>query len=72
MGGCRLSVVKCVETGVLLLGLGFMTEFLHSYILFLNSLHVSPTYTILHFEHVIKYMMLLISHVILFGRLMHW
>ena len=48
------SVVKCLDTGVLLVGFGFETECLCSYILFLNSLQVSPTYIILHFLQVIR------------------
>ena len=35
--------VKCLETGVILFSLGWLTECLCSYILFLNGLLVSPT-----------------------------
>ena len=66
---CPLSV-KCLDTGVILLSLGFFTERMCSYILDLNARPVSPTYYLLHFLHVIRYTMSLSSQLIKFGNLL--
>ena len=59
------SVEKCLDTGVDVEL--FLIEAICSYILFLNGLPVSPTYT---FEHLVQYIWYIISfslHVICFG-----
>ena len=60
------SFLKWRETGV---GCpSFRIDALCSYILFLSALHVSPTYCLWHLVQVIRYMTLLISHVVCFGK----